>query len=259
MKLDSAPNSRSVPARLPVHVSRWSLPWLVSACLRRYNALRRSVLPQRKLPIANSVELRQVRELASKPSDINEHLDLIFTETVLARPALMVELGVRGGISTFVFERVAQLCEASIISADIEDCAKSSSHPRRYFFHGDDIEFASRFHDFCRERSLPPVVDVLFIDTSHYYEHTVLEIAAWFPLLSSRAKVMFHDTNMRLIGPRKDGCFELSWDNQRGVVRAIEEHLGIRIHETKDFKDIANGWLIRHWPNCNGLTVLDRI
>jgi cephalosporin hydroxylase len=209
--------------------------------------------------IANSTDLRQIRELASKPSDIDEHLDLIFTEALLARPTLMVELGVRGGVSTFVFERVANLCEASIISVDIEDCSKTSSHPRRFFVHGDDVQFASRFHDFCRERNIPPVVDLLFIDTSHYYEHTVLEIAAWFPLLSSRAKVMFHDTNMKLIGPRKDGCFQLSWDNQRGVVRAIEEHLGIRIHETKDFEDIASGWLIRHWTNCNGLTVLDRI
>jgi cephalosporin hydroxylase len=259
IKIESALGDRVAAARAPIHVPRWSFAWLVCVLLRAYNALRRALLSSDDVAIPKSQELREVRKLASKPSDINEHLELIFAEALLSRPHVIVELGVRGGLSTFVFERVANLCEVSIISADIEDCSKTSSHPRRYFFHGDDVQFAHYFQSFCRERNIPPVVDLLFIDTSHYYEHTVLEIAAWFPLLSSRAKVIFHDTNMKLVGPRKDGCVELSWDNKRGVVRAIEEHLGISIDETKEFKDSAGGWLIRHWPNCNGLTILDRI
>ena len=259
MNIESVPRDLAAAARPPIHVPRWSFSWLVCALLRGYNALRRMLLPLGDVVMSKSQELREIRQLASKPSDINEHLELIFAEALLSRPRVVVELGVRGGLSTFVFERVANFCEVSIISADIDDCSKTSSHPRRYFFHGDDVQFAHCFHDFCNERNIPTVVDLLFIDTSHYYEHTLLEIAAWFPLLSPRAKVIFHDTNMKLIGPRKDGCFELSWDNKRGVVRAIEEHLGIRIDETKEFKDSANGWLIRHWPNCNGLTILDRI
>ncbi|MEO0161843.1 MAG: hypothetical protein ABIL74_06180 [candidate division WOR-3 bacterium] len=35
----------------------------------------------------------------------------------------MVELGVEIGQSTFVFERLAQLCNAKLISLDINDCA----------------------------------------------------------------------------------------------------------------------------------------
>jgi hypothetical protein len=70
---------------------------------------------------------------------------------------------------------------------------------------------------------------------------------------------MFHDTNMRLIGPRRDGCFQSSWDNERGVIHAIEEYLGIKIDETKERVEYAKGWLVRHRPNCNGFTILDRL
>jgi hypothetical protein len=62
-----------------------------------------------------------------------------------------------------------------------------------------------------------------------------------------------------LIGPRRDGAIQLAWDNGRGVVRAIEEHLGIHIDESRECVEHANGWLLRHFPNCNGLTILDRL
>lgn len=210
------------------------------------------------MPSSLSQELREIREFARRPNDINEHLELIFTESLLIWPRLIVELGVRDGTSTFVFERVASVCGASIVSADIDDCSSTSSHRRRHFFQGDDVQFAAAFEGFCRERGIAPSVDVLFVDTSHYYDHTVQEIQAWFPLLSPRAKVLFHDTNLRLVGSRRDGCFALAWENERGVVRAIEEHLGIRIDESKECTEYVRGWLIRHWPHCNGFTVLDK-
>jgi len=43
------------------------------------------------------------------------------------------------------------------------------------------------------------------------------------------------------------------------VIRAVEEHFHCRWDETKPFVDARAGWLIRHWPNCSGLTVLDRL
>lgn len=120
-------------------------------------------------------------------------------------------------------------------------------------------EFAGRFLEFCRGKGITPLIDLLFIDTSHYYEHTVQEIKAWLPFVSARGKVIFHDTNLKVLGPRRDGCFQLSWDNQRGVIRAIEEYLGVAIDENKDFSDQFGDWMVRHWPNCNGLTIMDRI
>ena len=252
--------AQAATPRFPLLPRCWSLAGLTVAMLRGYNAMHRFLLPSE--PVVGSAfrELREIRELASVPSDIDEHLEWIFTETLLLQPKLIVELGVRGGTSTFVFERAANLCGASIVSVDIDDCSSISSHPRWYFFQGDDVQFAAIFPEFCQQRNLPPSVDLLFIDTSHYYDHTVQEVSAWFPHLSSRAKVLLHDTNMRLTGPRRDGCFQSSWDNHRGVIRAVEEYLGImKIDESKDSVECAGEWILRHKANCNGLTILDKL
>jgi hypothetical protein len=81
----------------------------------------------------------------------------------------------------------------------------------------------------------------------------------WFPYLGPQAKAVFHDTNLSAFFRRRDGSVGISWDNQRGVIRAIEEYLGFRIDERRAFCGVVRGWLIRHDPICNGLTVLRRL
>ena len=247
------------PSRPPAIPRPWTFEWLTARILSAHNIFMRSISLSEPVAVSASRELTEIRELASTLSDIDEHLELMFAESLLLRPRLIVELGVRGGTSTFVFLRAAKLCGASIVSVDAEDCSSSCSDDRWSFVHGDDVKFAEIFPEFSRQRNLAPSIDLLFIDTSHYYAHTVEEIAAWFPWLSPRAKVMFHDTNMGLTGRRRDGCFQLSWENQRGVVRAIEEYLGITINETQDCIECAPGWMVRHKANCNGFTILDRM
>ena len=249
---------QTIPDRRPIMPKPWSPTWIAQKVLRPYNRGLHQLLTIRSHP-AFFKEFDEVRERSRTLTDIDEHLETMFIEGLVARPKVIVELGVRGGASTFVFERVAELCHATLISADIEDCSSVSSSSRWHFFRGDDVRFAELFPEFCRQRGVMPIVDLLFIDTSHYYDHTVQEIASWFPLLSSRAKVMFHDTNCKNIGPRKDGLFSLGWDNQRGVIRAIEEYLDLHIDEERPCTAIAGKWLLRHWPHCNGFTILDRI
>ncbi len=99
---------------------------------------------------------------------------------------------------------------------------------------------------------------MLFIDTSHLYEHTKQEIASWFPFLATNARVFFHDTNLKQVYFRRDGTMGLGWENERGVIRAIEEHFGVSLPEKRDFVDAREGWLIRHYANSSGLTVLTR-
>ena len=247
----------SVP-RPPVCARPWSGSWLAHKVLRPYNRLRHALLRRDRIE-ARSRAIRNVHGLASSLTDIDEHLETMYVEGLLCRPKLIVELGVRGGTSTAIFEQVAEICGSTIISGDIDDCSRVAQSPRWHFFRDDDVHLAEMFPQYCRQLGITPEVDLLFIDTSHYYDHTVEEIRAWFPLLSGRAKVMFHDTNLRNVGPRKDGCFQLGWDNQRGVIRAIEEYLGIQINEREQYSDAISGWLLRHWPNCNGFTILDRI
>ena len=115
----------------------------------------------------------------------------------------------------------------------------------------------SGFTDWCRREDLSPEIDLLFIDTSHEYEHTRREIEIWSPFLSATGTLIFHDTNMgKGIYSRTDGSVSVGWNNRRGVIRAIEEHLGRQYDEAAYFCDLAKGYLVTHYPTCSGLTVL---
>lgn len=203
--------------------------------------------------------IADIRERArKKKTDISDHLETLFVESLGIESRLIVELGVGDGESTFVLERVANLWGAKLVSVDIEDCKKVSTFKDRIFIKQDDISFAAGFPDWCRPKGIAPVIDILFIDTSHIYDHTVAEIRAWFPYLAPRCKVFFHDTNMGEVFVHKDGSTGKGWDNQRGVIRAIEDHLETAFDEKKDFALARRGWFIRHFTICNGFMILDR-
>lgn len=204
-------------------------------------------------------QLNEVKQRALKRTDFNEHLSTLFCEALAAKPKLIVELGTRGGDSTFVLERVASLCQADFVSVDIVDSSGISDYPRWRFVKADDVPFAAKFPAWCAQERIPSEIDLLFVDTSHQYEHTVKEIQAWFPLLSRRAKVIFHDTNLRILYHRNDRSLDIGWYNRRGVIRALEQHFACKFDEKTTFVDYRDRWLIRHWPNCSGFTVLERV
>lgn len=202
--------------------------------------------------------LAAVRRRASKQTDICDHLETLLVETIGVQPSLIVELGSGDGESTFVLERVAKLWNADMVSVDIEDREEVGNYRKRRFVKQDDIAFAVEFPTWCASRGLTTSIDILFIDTSHLYNHTGAEIRCWFPYLSARCKVIFHDTNLQEIFVRKDGTTGQGWNNERGVIRAIEDYFGASFDETKNFFLERNGWLIRHWSHCNGMMIMDR-
>ncbi|HEX4342376.1 MAG TPA: class I SAM-dependent methyltransferase [Verrucomicrobiae bacterium] len=197
------------------------------------------------------------------PTDISDHLSTLFFFTVDAKPKLIVELGTRGGESTRALLSAASVADATMLSVDIEDCTGLDlpQRDRWNFVKADDVAFAKKgFAKWCADKGLKPQVDVLFIDTSHFYEHTKQEIAAWTPLLSPNGTVLFHDTNMRRgVTARMDQSISLGIDNDRGVIRALEEFLGKRYDENRFFTDIANGFLVMHYAHCNGMTVMKKM
>jgi cephalosporin hydroxylase len=209
---------------------------------------------------SSSPELKEIEDrVAHFPSDISDHLATIFSEAVAAKPRLIVELGVRGGESRFALERAARVTRSYLVSVDIEDCeTMCGQSPLWHFVKSDDIQFARIFRDWCSERGIEPKIDVLFIDTSHLYEHTVREIKAWFPYLSASCKVLFHDTYPKRFYRRLDGTIGEGVNSKRGVIQPIEEYLGTRLDERIDFVTIVHDWLIRHWAHCNGLTTMER-
>jgi hypothetical protein len=223
-----------------------------------YNAIVDSMRTEPFLP-SGWRELDEIKERSMKRTDISDHLVSLFVEAMAIRPNLIVELGVRGGESTFAFERVARLCGSKLVSVDVDDCSVASSFEGWRFEKSDDVDFAKRFESWCRDHLITAAIDVLFIDTSHLLAHTVEEIKYWFPFLSDKAKVFLHDTNCKKIYFRKDGSIGAGWNNQRGVIAALENFFGKRLNERKCFVDWAKGWTIRHYPYCAGLTILERL
>ena len=205
-------------------------------------------------------ELGEVRKYArTVKGAIGDHLTTLFIESLLAKPKLIVELGVRGGDSTYVLECVAKMCKAYLVSVDIDDFNGDINYEKWEFVRADDLKLAKDFGRWCKKRKIKPTIDVLFIDTSHYFDHTREEIKAWFPFLSTKARVFFHDTNLRTIYPKKDGRFGVGWNNKRGVIRALEDYLGKTFNERVDFIDIVGGWLVRHTDYSGGFTTLLRV
>lgn len=199
--------------------------------------------------------------VASHRNDISDHLETIYTAVMelTPPPKQIVELGVCGGESTYVFNCINKEFGSKITSVDIIDV---NQHHGGYrcdtngtFVCSDDIPYAEQYR-----QTHGADIDVLFIDTSHEYEHTVQEIKHWFPLLKQKALVLFHDTNLR--GPtvlRKNGEQDVGRDINRAVIRAIEEYFGQTFNETEPFETAfshgSDTWRVKHFSYCYGLTL----
>ncbi len=164
-------------------------------------------------------------------SDIREYLPFLY-EQARSRPGVRVlELGTRRGYSTLAFLAGADESGGHVWSVDVQDCARNrlgmlpwAGCPRWTFTRGDDMDPA------VQER-LPAVADVLFIDTSHEYEHTLAELRAYMPRVAPGGVALFHDTHVmgwpgyewdRAVSPvwaaLDEFCAEagLSWEDMPG-------------------------------------------
>ncbi|EMA54578.1 class I SAM-dependent methyltransferase [Halococcus thailandensis] len=228
------------------------LDWVRTA-IDRYNRIYRSPPYD---PPTDHREFRAVRRHSQEPTDISDHLERLFVEAMQASPDTIVECGVRSGESTFVFERVARLTDADVVSVDIEATSYTTDYDGWQFVNADDVDFAAAFEGWCDENDVDSSIDVLFVDTSHRYEHTLAEIEAWFPHLSENAVVFFHDTNMQRFYRRKDRTRGLSPIADRGVIRAIEDHFDCDLDETESFVTVLDDFVFEQYPYCSGLAVL---
>ena len=224
-----------------------------------HNSVISAIFPNKIKP-SGFIEFDEVRKRARVRSDISDHLETIFIEALSVNPKLIVELGVGPGQSTFILERVARLCGAKMVSVDIREEVSSATDWKDWIFvNDDDIEFSNRFHQWMDKNNCGPNIDVLFIDTSHKYEHTVREIESWFKFLKPGSVVMFHDSNSGLIYRYRDGGIGIGYSIKRGVIKAIEEYLQTKYDEKENFIDVRNGWVVKHLALCNGLTILRRV
>jgi len=159
-----------------------------------------------------------------KPSDIVEHLGYLYDTVIEMRPKTILELGVRGGESTRAFVEAIKDLELEglaprLISVDIMDCRGACNYPNWIFINGDDRAF----------QFMSPI-DILFIDTSHEYAHTIQELNIYAGAVVPYGKIILHDTEIK------------------EVYEAIQYFLA---HTNMRFK-------FENKENCNGLGTLTK-
>ncbi len=116
--------------------------------------------------------------------DIIEHLPFLTRVCLDIGAEVILELGVMSGCSTKAFLLAAQPLNAKVISVDIEQsCGKISKSPYWEFHCIDDLKF-----------EIKGPIDVLFIDTSHTYDHTLAELRRFAPKVIAGGVVILHDT-----------------------------------------------------------------
>jgi cephalosporin hydroxylase len=158
------------------------------------------------------------RDRLSRPSDIREYLPFLY-EQAASRPGCRVlELGTRKGNSTLAFLAGASESGGHVWSCDVSDCARDPEGmlpwarvPQWTFTCGDDM-------DVTVQSLLPARCDVLFVDTSHEYEHTLAELRAYVPRVTPGGVALFHDTHVM-------GWPGYSWDREVSPVwAALDEY-----------------------------------
>jgi predicted O-methyltransferase YrrM len=219
------------------------------------------ISPQR--PVASNID--NAIYGASNNSDISEHLHVLNFLIRMKKPEVLVELGTRGGESTRVFVKALGEIGGQGYSVDLMS-APEFLNELKYWKHfvGDDVAIGQLAKSESRWPNGDDFngIDFLFLDTSHEYDHTVEEIAAWWPLLNPKGLLIFHDTNLTG-NPTKllSGGFTKGWDNKRGVSRAIEEYFAIQFNENSltPLGKSDQIFVSLHLPWSNGLSIIQKM
>ncbi len=123
-------------------------------------------------------------------SDIQGHMHHLHEMTCSYDKPVIMELGTRTGQSTICFLRGIETVGGELWSTDI--------NPAQVPAHWYDLDFWNflQADDLSPEADnwLPDTADILFIDTSHEYEHTLAELEIYTPRVNPGGIVFAHDT-----------------------------------------------------------------
>ncbi len=140
--------------------------------------------------VERTVSLADDYELACRtPSDIVNHLPRLvdLVEQLGARRVL--ELGTRTGISTIAWLYALE-GRGHVVSVDLDPQPPIGEHPHWTFVQGDDTDPEI-------QKILPRGNDIVFIDTSHQYEHTLAELETYREFVKPGGRIVLHDTQLR--------------------------------------------------------------
>lgn len=127
-------------------------------------------------------------EHCATPSDIYLHLPRMVALVEELNAQHVIELGTRTGVSTIAWLHALESTGGRLTSVDIDERPAIGEHDHWTFIQGDDC-------DLNLFASLDPA-DIVFIDTSHLYGHTVKELALYRWLVKPGGVIVLHDTEL---------------------------------------------------------------
>lgn len=168
-------------------------------------------------------------QLCQTPSDIWSHLPRMVALVEELGATSVIELGTRTGVSTIAWLYALEKTGGHLTSIDIDDRPPIGVYDHWTFVQGDD----------CDPLIVGELdqVDIVFIDTSHLYEHTVRELNLYRWLVKPGGVIVCHDTELPIPeGAPPRPLFP--------VKKAITEFCA------------ANGFDWHNYPECWGLGVI---
>lgn len=130
----------------------------------------------------------EYERLCRTPSDIVGHLPRFVLMTLEMDASHVIELGTRTGVSTVAWLYALEQTGGWLTSIDIDAKPDIGDHAHWKFIQGDDTDPAIY-------GQLDPA-DIVFIDTSHLYEHTLIELNLYRWLVKPGGKLVLHDTEL---------------------------------------------------------------
>lgn len=175
--------------------------------------------------------MKHTLEHSKKITDIHQHLVTLHQLVTSIQAKTVIELGVNTGESTVAFLEAVEVTNGQLYSVDIQLLPATKAMLESYgltkrwnFTLQDDLEYVKGW-------PAEKKADLIFIDTSHAFDHTTKEIAAYEPILRPGGTMVFHDT--------------VSF--YEGVFKPIKKFL--KAHQ---------GWAFENKTNCNGLGILKK-
>ena len=164
-------------------------------------------------------------------SDIVDHLPRLFDLACRYPGCQVIDLGVRHGNSTAAFLAAVEFVDGHVWSVDMHVPQVPTwwqGTGRWTFISGDDLNPAV-YVDL-------PDVDIVFIDTSHHYEHTAAELDLYRH--KARHLIVCHDTQLE----QPDGAPpEPKFPVRKAICEFVETH----------------GFTWTEYPECWGLGVIE--
>jgi predicted O-methyltransferase YrrM len=169
---------------------------------------------------------------ARTPSDIFEHLPVFVQMVKAANVQTVIELGTRTGVSTIAWLYALEQTGGHLWSVDMDAKPGIGDYPHWTYIQGDD-------EDPNVYGQLPKQCDILFLDTSHHYQHTKRELELYRRFVKPGGLIVCHDTELPIPEGHPPG------DPAYPVKRAIEEFVA------------QYGYRWQNLPNCWGLGIIE--